>query len=108
MAQVSLVDTGKSCLQTHAMETQPLYRAIEIVGLRAIAQTCCVRYQAVQQWRDRGCLPRTEYTGETNYAETIERLTEGQVTAEELLSARRRGRARTGPKPAIAPPPPQP
>ena len=79
------------------MEKQPLIRAIEIAGLGEIARSCGVRYQAVQQWRDRGCLPRTEYTSETNYAETIERLTEGQVTAEELLAARPLARPHTVP-----------
>lgn len=30
-------------------------------------------------------LPRTEFTGETNYSELIEKATGGSVTAKELL-----------------------
>ena len=86
------------------MDTSPsLHRAVELTSLTEIARTCGVTYKAVAKWRDRGCLPRTEFTGETRYAEAIERLTGGQVTAEELLSVRRPARTRTGPRPADAP-----
>ena len=35
------------------------------------AKACGVVYQAVQKWRAKGRLPRTEHTGETNHAERI-------------------------------------
>ncbi|MDW2310601.1 hypothetical protein [Vibrio sp. 1075] len=38
------------------------------------------------KWCEKGCLPRTEYTGETNYAEKIEALSEGRYKKEDLLS----------------------
>lgn len=67
------------------MITPPLSQAIELVGLRAVADACGVTYQAVRKWEKTGRLPRTEWTGETDYAERIERATEGRVTKAMLL-----------------------
>lgn len=66
--------------------SHPLQQAIELVGLTSLAKALGVSYQAVGKWRDAGRLPRTEWTGETNYAETIEALTQGAVTREALMS----------------------
>jgi hypothetical protein len=44
-----------------------------------------VSYQAVKKWEKAGRLPRTEWTGETNYSTVIERLTDGKVTRGDLL-----------------------
>ncbi len=48
---------------------------------------------AVIKWVRKGHLPRTEWTGETNYAERIASAIDGIVSREELLSTRpgRRG-----------------
>lgn len=62
--------------------------AISIIGLHELAAECSVTYQAVQRWKKNGCLPRTEWTGETNYSEIIEKLTKGQVTKKQLLGTR--------------------
>ena len=63
----------------------PVTEAIEILGLRPLADGCKLKsYQAVKKWEKNG-LPRTEWTGETNYSENIESLTNGQVTKERLL-----------------------
>ena len=46
--------------------------AFEAVGgIGAAAKACGRSYQALNKWRLAGCLPRTEYTGETNYAECL-------------------------------------
>ena len=43
--------------------------AIEAAGgLGAAAKACRRSYQALNKWRLTACLPRTDYTGETNYA----------------------------------------
>lgn len=42
-----------------------------MAGLRTVARACGVTYQAVRKWEANGKLPRTEYTGETNYAMRI-------------------------------------
>lgn len=66
-------------------DMSPLDTAIDCASLGGIADACNVRYQAVQQWREKG-LPRTEYSGETNYAENIEKATGGSVKAADLLA----------------------
>jgi hypothetical protein len=40
-------------------------------GIGAAAKACGRSYQALNKWRLAGCLPRTDYTGETNYAECL-------------------------------------
>lgn len=46
-----------------------------------------VTYQAVKKWAARGRLPRTEWTGESNYAAAIEQLTGGHVSRDRLLQS---------------------
>ncbi|MBA1231488.1 hypothetical protein G7013_17715 [Pseudomonas viridiflava] len=43
--------------------------AFEAVGgIGAAARVCSRSYQALNKWRLAGCLPRTDFTGETRYA----------------------------------------
>lgn len=43
--------------------------AFEAVGgIGAAAKVCDRSYQALNKWRQAACLPRTDYTGETQYA----------------------------------------
>lgn len=43
--------------------------AFEAVGgIGAAAKICNRSSQALNKWRQAACLPRTDYTGETNYA----------------------------------------
>ncbi len=73
------------------MSENLISQAIEIVGLRPLAQGLrkpdgtCPTYQAVMKWRKAGHLPRTEWTGETTYAEQIEVLTGRKVKRKALL-----------------------
>lgn len=60
--------------------------AISIVGLSRLARECNVTYQALRKWERQGFLPRTEWTGETNYAEVIEEATGGVVSRSALLA----------------------
>ena len=55
-------------------------------GFNEMSRICGVRVSAVYRWYERGHLPRTEWTGETHYAELIEAATNGAVTKEELLT----------------------
>lgn len=46
--------------------------AFEAVGgIGAAAKICNRSCQALNKWRQAACLPRTEYTGETKYAELL-------------------------------------
>lgn len=67
------------------MAHQSLAKAIEIVGLQKLADGLGLTYQAIRKWEAAGRLPRTEWTGETAYAEKIERMCGGAVTRRELL-----------------------
>lgn len=51
--------------------SHPITKAIEVVGLGKLAGVCGVTYQAIRKWERAGRLPRTEWTGETNYARKI-------------------------------------
>lgn len=67
------------------MNRNLISKAIELAGLHQIAAGCGVTYQAVRKWEAAERLPRTEWTGETNYAEVIEQMTAGLVSKEALL-----------------------
>jgi len=50
----------------------PIAFAFEAVGgIGAAAKICQKSYQALHKWRLASSLPRTDYTGETQYAELL-------------------------------------
>lgn len=64
--------------------------AIEVVGLKELAAACGVSYQAVRKWESKNRFPRTEFTGETDYAARIAAACkaadpQSQITREALL-----------------------
>lgn len=69
------------------MEQNLISQAVEIVGLAKLARVLGVTYQAIRKWETKGRLPRTEWTGETDYASLIELATEGKVSKACLLAA---------------------
>ena len=69
------------------MDTKhPLEKAIAILGLHRLARDLQLSHQALRKWQRRGRMPRTEWTGETNYAQQIAALCQEQVTVDELKS----------------------
>jgi len=72
------------------MNTNPITQAIDAVGLGVLAKHLGVSGQAIRKWEAAGRLPRTEWTGETNYSDVIEQVTSGVVTRDALLSIARR------------------
>lgn len=68
-----------------SMTKDIITHAIETVGLCALAKACNVTPQAIYKWQAKGRLPRTEWTGETDYASCIEIATGGRITRAQLL-----------------------
>ena len=65
--------------------TKSIQEQLTSIRVAKVAEICGLTRKAVYGWIARGRLPRTEYTGETNYAERIELATNGLITANELL-----------------------
>ena len=57
----------------------------EIGGVEAAAKLTGVSGRAIYKWIERGKLPRTDYTGETNYAAKIAGHKKARFTADWLL-----------------------
>lgn len=70
------------------MNTNPITQAINAVGLGALAAGLQVSGQAIRKWEAAGHLPRTEWTGETDYSSEIQRLTGGAVSKAVLMACR--------------------
>lgn len=68
-----------------SMTKDIISHAIETVGLCALAKACNVTPQAIYKWQAKGRLPRTDWTGETDYASRIEEATGGRITRAQLL-----------------------
>lgn len=67
--------------------TNPVAYAVRCVGGPVQAARICERSrQAVDKWIMKGRLPRTEYTGETQYAQKLAEASEGAFSAEWLLA----------------------
>ncbi|MBU2750814.1 helix-turn-helix domain-containing protein [Acidithiobacillus thiooxidans] len=65
--------------------TASLLRAKKLLGsYNALGRVCSVSGKAVMKWVAAGRLPRTEYTGETHYADMIQSATHGAITREDL------------------------
>lgn len=65
----------------------PVEFAVEAVGGQTAAAKICGKSPvAIHKWVKNGCLPRTEYTKKTNYAEKLAGASSGKFTASWLLS----------------------
>jgi hypothetical protein len=62
-----------------------LLKAFKIAGKSKTAAACGIAYQSMDRMILKNQLPHTEYSGDTNYASAIEKLTEGAVTVTDLL-----------------------
>lgn len=64
-----------------------------------------VTYQAIRKWESAGRLPRTEWTGETDHAAKIARMTGSKVSRRDLLKRHDIGRhpELTTPQPPATP-----
>lgn len=83
------------------MKENLITQAIKVVGLTKLAKQCGVTYQSVRRWEQKARLPRSEWTGETDYATQIELATGGQITRSQLLDIKRNC-SNNGGKPPVA------
>ncbi len=67
------------------MDKNLISQAIELTSLTRLAKACGVTYQSVKRWEAKGRVPRTDWTGETDYASRIEEATGGRITRAQLL-----------------------
>lgn len=58
----------------------------KIGGVPKAAAVCEVSQRAIYKWLAAESLPRTDYTGETNYAKRLADASDGRFTAEWLLA----------------------
>ncbi|WP_337021615.1 YdaS family helix-turn-helix protein [Pantoea anthophila] len=63
--------------------------AIKSVGVAQVAKACGISPRAVYKWLKKGSLPKTEFYGRTQYAMTIEKLSQGQFDSEKILEESR-------------------
>jgi hypothetical protein len=68
------------------MKTNLITKAIEIIGLNALAAACSVTRQAIRRWEKSGRVPRSDFTHETNYSAIIETETNQEITKLQLLN----------------------
>lgn len=54
------------------------------IGVYKLAKECGLTAGAIYKWVNRNSLPRTEFTGETNYSEKIAELLNYELSAEEV------------------------
>jgi len=59
-----------------------LAEAIKEIGVTAISSACGCSPRSIYKWMKKGALPRTDFTGETNYAEQIAIASGGKFSAE--------------------------
>lgn len=82
------------------MQQINIKEAINAAGGRHVVKAACglKSYQAVMKWEDKNSLPRSEFSGETNYAETIANLCRRnghrQFSKQKLLLVSKRSRAK--------------
>lgn len=68
------------------MNQTTLADVIKTVRVSVVADVCGVSQRAIYKWINNGKLPRTEYTGETNYAEKIALASNGLFSADAVLT----------------------
>jgi hypothetical protein len=59
-----------------------LAEAIKEVGVITISSACGCSVRSIYKWMKKGCLPRTDFTGETNYAAQIALASQGKFSKE--------------------------
>ncbi|MGY6358007.1 DNA-binding protein [Citrobacter amalonaticus] len=61
-----------------------LSEVIKSIGVVAISTACGCSKRAIYKWMEKDSLPRTDFTGETNYAEKISNISSGRFSVEQI------------------------
>ncbi|EMN7430329.1 hypothetical protein WB904_002858 [Vibrio parahaemolyticus] len=80
------------------MEKLSIEKIIDELGGSNIARACSVTPKAVSKWKARNCLPRTVITGESDYAEKIEVLSDFKFSTDLLITLTKKQLKNTAPK----------
>jgi predicted DNA-binding transcriptional regulator AlpA len=64
----------------------PIKKAAELLSVPVLAGICTVSPVAVYKWIKKGRLPRTEWTGETNYAGAIAQALAGRADPDDRMT----------------------
>lgn len=67
------------------MQPTSLGEIIKFIRVPVVAEACERTPRAIYKWIKSGCLPRTEYTGETTYASKIAEVSGGRFTSTQIL-----------------------
>ncbi|EIL6443265.1 Cro/Cl family transcriptional regulator [Salmonella enterica] len=67
------------------MQPISLGEIIKMIRVPVVAKACERSQRAIYKWINSGCLPRTDYTGETDYASKIAEASEGRFTTTQIL-----------------------
>ncbi|GLW38499.1 Cro/Cl family transcriptional regulator [Pectobacterium carotovorum] len=71
------------------MQSLVLGDVIRDIKVSVVAKACGLTPKAIYKWIDRGSLPRTEFTDETNYAEKIAAASNGKYTELEIKTLKK-------------------
>ena len=67
------------------MDNDYIKKAVKLIGRSALSKAIGVTQPGIIRWEKNGRMPRTEWTGETNYCEVIVKMSKGEVKRKDLL-----------------------
>tara|TARA_R110000796_G_C14322523_1_gene408024 strand:- start:249 stop:539 length:291 start_codon:yes stop_codon:yes gene_type:complete len=78
-----------SCTIQYMKTLNPIELAVTIIKRSVLARALGLTPPAIKKWEKAGKMPRTEWTGETNYAAQMQKLSGGLVLKKDLLKIKK-------------------